>query len=131
MRAIKAVPLVLTLLMPIPPSLYGQVPMGSGAAVNLYNSDLAVMEAGDPRKDLACTVTPVKAQVGFDLRFHTGYEVTVPLKELVGGDNMLTILFRVAPSAQPHQYSYFVQRIRVPAIEDNPKGDAYLQGSFQ
>ena len=131
MRANKAGPLAVSLFFSILPGLYGQVPIGSGAPVNLYNSDLAVMEAGDPRTDLACTVTPVKAQIGFDLRFHTGYEVTIPLKELVGGDNMLTILFRVAPSTQPEQYSFFVQRIHVPAIEDNPKGDAYLQGSFQ
>src|SRR5579864_6103228 len=131
MRATKAVPLVLVAVMPALPDLRAQIPMGSGPAINLYNSDLAVMEAREPRKDLACTVTPVKPQIGFDLRFHTGYEVTVPLKELVGGENLLTILFRVAPTNQPEQYSYFLQRIRVPAIEENPKGDAYLQGSFQ
>jgi hypothetical protein len=115
----------------VAPDLRAQIPMGSGPAINLYNSDLAVLEAREPRKDLACTVTPVKPQIGFDLRFHTGYEVTVPLKELVGGENLLTILFRVAPVNQPEQYSYFVQRIHVPVIEENPKGDAYLQGSFQ
>lgn len=131
MRGIKAVPLALVLSLPVAPGLQSQVPMGNGATINLYNSDLAVMEAGEPRKDLMCTVTPVKPQVGFDLKFHTGYEVTVPLKELVGGENLLTIVFRVAPSNQPDQYSYFVQRIHVPTIEDDPKGDAYLQGSFQ
>lgn len=131
MRANKAVPLMLVAVLPALPALRAQVLMGSGGAINLYNSDLAVMEAAEPRKDLACTVTPVKPQIGFDLRFHTGYEVTVPLKELVGGDNLLTIVFRAAPANQPDQYSYFVQRIQVPAIEENPKGDAYLQGSFQ
>jgi len=131
MKANKAVPLVLVAVLPVVPALRAQVPMGNGATINLYNTDLAVMEAGEPRKDLACTVTPVKPQMGFDLRFHSGYEVTIPLKELVGGDNLLTIVFRVAPANQPDQYSYFVQRIHVPAIEENPKGDAYLQGSFQ
>src|SRR5437016_4105395 len=84
MRATKAVPLVLVAALPILPALRAQAPMGTGASINLYNSDLAVMEAGDPRKDLGCTVTPVKPQIGFDLRFHSGYEVTVPLRELVG-----------------------------------------------
>ena len=131
MKATKAVPLTLVIILPVVCALRAQVPMGSGATINLYNSDLAVMEAGEPRKDLACTVTPVKPQVGFDLRFHSGYEVTVPLRELVGGDNLLTIVFRVAPANQSQQYSYFVQRIHVPPIEENPRGDAYLQGSFQ
>src|ERR1051326_5807102 len=117
MRANRFVPLAALTVLPILPTLLAQVPMGNGGNINLYNSDLAVMEAGEPRKDLACTVTPVKPQVGFDLRFHSGYEVTVPLRELVGGDNLLPIVFRVAPANQSQQYSYFVQRIHVPPIE--------------
>ena len=131
MRANKAVSLAFFAAAPAMLSLCAQVPMGPGGAINLYNTDLAVMEQGEPRKDLACTVTPSKPLMGFDLRFHTGYEVTIPLRELVGSDNLLTIVFRVAPTNQPEQYSYFLQRIRVPAIEENPKGDAFLQGSFQ
>ncbi len=129
MRANKAVSLVL-LAASATLVLRAQVPMGHGGLINLYNTDLAVLEAGDPRKDLPCTVTPVKPQIGFDLRFHSGYEVTVPLKELVGSENMLTIVFRAAPANEPHQYSYFVQHIHVPAIEEDAKGDAYLQGGF-
>ncbi len=131
MIGIKAVPLVVLAVVPAVSLLRAQIPMGSSTTVNLYNTDLAVLEAGDARKDLACTVTPVKPQLGFDLRFHTGYEVTIPLKELAGSENMLSIIFRVSPATQKNQYSYFVQRIRVPAIEENPKGDAFLQGSLQ
>jgi hypothetical protein len=131
MIANKAFSLVFLAVLPAPAVLRAQIPMGPGSTLNLYNTDLAVLEAGDPRKDLACTVTPVKPQLGFDLRFHTGYEVTIPLKELTGSENMLTIVFRVAPANQKDQYSYFVQRIRVPAIEEDPKGDAFLQGSLQ
>ena len=114
-----------------PLALRAQVQMSqSGASINLFNSDLAVFESGETRTDLPCTVTPIKPQLGFDLKFHGGYEVTVPLKELVGSENLLTILFRVAPANRPDQFTYFRQRIRVPAIEENPKGDAYLQGAF-
>jgi len=108
-----------------------QLPMGPAAGVRMINTDMAVLEAGETRKDLPCTVTPAKtAQVGFDLRFHAGYDVSVPLKDLAGGENLLTILFRVLPDDHKDQPSYFVQRIRVPAIEEDSRGEATLQGFF-
>ena len=107
--------------------MVGSGPQGN---VNIFNTDLAVLEAGDVRKDLPCTVTPSKPAIGFDLKFHTGYEVTVPLRELAGSENMLTILFRVAPEVRKDPPLYFVQRVRVPLIEEDAKGDAYLQGGF-
>jgi len=103
---------------------------GNTGQVNIYNTDLAVLEAGEQRKDLPCTVTPEKPTLGFDLRFHAGYEVTFPLKEMAGGENMLSILFRVERKSQPGQPVYFSQHVRVPAIEEDAKGDAYLQGAF-
>ena len=76
-----------------------QVPMGSSEApARIFSSDMAMLETQDPRKDINCTVTPAKtATLGFDLRFHGGFDVTVPLKELAGMENQLTILFRVTP----------------------------------
>ena len=44
-----------------------------------------------------CTVNPNKPELGFDLRFHGGFDVSVPLNDLSGGENQLTILFRVTP----------------------------------
>src|ERR1051326_3222766 len=67
---------------------------GPGGAVRLFSSDAAILEAQEVRKDLPCTVTPVKATLGFDLKFHTGYEVSVPLKELAGPENQLTMVFK-------------------------------------
>ena len=61
-------------------------------------TDWAILETQEPRKDLPCTVTPIKPVVGFDLHFHSGYEVEVPLKELAGRDDLLTMLFRVTPA---------------------------------
>ncbi len=106
-------------------ALHAQSPMESSLRVNA--SDLAVLEARDIRKDLACTVTPDKPELGFDLRFHTGFDVAVPLNELSGGENQLTILFRV--SSDGRKPRYFVQHIHVPSIEDDAKGDANLHGS--
>jgi hypothetical protein len=102
----------------------------NGEPIHLFNTDLAVLEAGEPRTDLPCTVTPDKPVLGFDLRFHAGYDVTVPLKELVGPENLLTILFRVVPAAHKDSPIYFTQRVRVPSIEADAHGSAFLQGSF-
>src|SRR3954452_21719896 len=57
-----------------------------GGGVQLFNSDAAILEAGETRKDIPCTVTPVKPMLGFDLKFHAGYDVSVPLKELAGSE---------------------------------------------
>src|SRR5277367_279421 len=88
---------------------------GSGPhqRANIFNTDLAVLESGDQRKDLPCTVTPSKPTLGFDLKFHAGYQVTVPLKELAGSENALTIVFRVAPDDHRDEPAYFVQHLRV------------------
>lgn len=110
-----------------------QVPiLGSGPSgnVNVFGSDLAVLEAGEERKDLPCTAVQLKPTLGFDLRFHSGYEVSVPLKELSGSENLLTIVFRVVADNQKDQPQYFSQRVRVPSIDEDAKGDAYLQGGF-
>ncbi len=105
---------------------------GSGPhqRANIFNTDLAVLESGELRKDLPCTVTPSKPTLGFDLKFHAGYEVSVPLKELAGGENVLNIVFRVTPDSHPDEPAYFTQHLRVPPIEQDAKGDAYLQGAF-
>jgi hypothetical protein len=102
----------------------------------MVNSDLAVLDAGEVRKDVPCSVSPVKPTLGFDLKFHAGYEVTFPMSDLAGAENMLTILFRIvkvnpaAPNSIDPQPTFFTQRIRVPLLEDTVKGDAFLQGAF-
>jgi hypothetical protein len=121
------IPLALPRLAQSQMILTGSGPTG---AVNIFNTDLAVLEGGETRKDIPCTVTPEKPTVGFDLRFHAGYQVTVPLRDLSGGENLLSILFRVQAKDRQDQPTYFAQHIRVPVIEEDAKGDAYLQGNF-
>jgi hypothetical protein len=103
---------------------------GFGGAVRLLTLDAAIFEAGEQRKDLPCTVNPVKPILGFDLKFHSGYEVTVPLKDLAGSDNVLTMVFRVTPADHPADPVYLSQKINVPEIEENAGGPAYLEGQF-
>jgi hypothetical protein len=101
-----------------------------GGPVHLVGTDLAVLEAQDVRKEINCTVNAEKPALGFDLRFHAGFSVTVPLKELAGDQNALTILFRVTPLSRPGEAAYFIQRYTVPPIADDAGGDALLQGSL-
>jgi hypothetical protein len=101
-----------------------------GAAVRLIPSDTAILESTENRKDLPCTVTPEKPVLGFDLKFHLGYEVSVSLKELAGAENQLTMVFRVTPEGHPDDATYFSQHILVPAIDHDEGGPAYLDGSF-
>jgi hypothetical protein len=105
-------------------------PGPNGFGPRIFNTDMAVLEAGDPRKDLPCTVVPVKPILGFDLKFHSGYDVTVPLKDLAGTENTLTMLFRVIPENHKDEPIYFTHRVRVPAIDEDAHGDAYLSGGF-
>jgi len=103
---------------------------GLGGPVNIINTDAAILESQENRKDLPCTATPVKPVLGFDLKFHSGYEVSVPLKELAGSQNVLLMIFRVTPAAGGADPVYMSQRVNVPPIEENAHGDAYLQGAF-
>jgi hypothetical protein len=118
------------LLCGIVPTVRGQSVLGTGggASVRLFSNDRAVLEAGDPRRDLPCTLVHEKPVLGFDLKFHATFDVTVPMRDLAGQENLLTILFRVTPEGK--EPSYLIQRIRVPAIEEDSKGEAFLQGSF-
>ena len=116
-----------------PCALFGQtVIQGSGpnGAVNIFGTDAAILEAQEVRKDLPCMVTPVKPVLGFDLKFHAGYEVSIPLRELAGSQNLLTMIFRVTPANRRDEPVYLSQRVSVPEIEDNARGEAYLQGTF-
>jgi hypothetical protein len=102
-----------------------------GGVVRLIPADSAILESQENRKDLPCTVTPDKAVLGFDLKFHLGYEVTVPIKELAGTENQLTMIFRVALENHPDDAFYFSQHFQVPEITlDAAGGPAYLEGSF-
>lgn len=97
--------------------------------MRLLPSDAAILESTENRKDLPCTVTPDKPVLGFDLKYHVNFEVTVGLKELVGSENQLTVIFRVTPESHSDG-TYFSEHFQVPAIDHDEGGPAYLNGSF-
>src|SRR5580658_9603515 len=55
----------------------------------LMPGDMAVLDSGEGRKDLMCTVTPEKPLLGFDLKFHAGFSIDIPMRELEGPGNTL------------------------------------------
>lgn len=105
-------------------------PATPGGEVRLLTSDSAILESTENRKDLPCIVSPNKPALGFDLKFHAGYDVQIPLKELAGDENQLTMVFRVVPEGAADGPVYMKQHYSVPAIEENAGGSAYLQGGF-
>jgi len=109
--------------------LTGQALM-PGGMVRLFTSDAAILETDEARKDLPCSVTPIKPALGFDLRFHSGYTVSIPLRELAGESNQLTMIFRITPEVQPDEPVLLSQRMSVPNIAEDARGEASLQGAF-
>jgi hypothetical protein len=107
--------------------MHGSAP---GGTVQLIGTDSAVLDTEESKKDIPCTVTPVKPILGFDLRFHSGYEIAVPLREIAGDGDVLTIIFRVTSDSAKDSPYYFSQKYSVPEIDADAKGDAYLGGGF-
>lgn len=101
-----------------------------GGAVRIINTDMAVLESPENRNDLPCLVAPLKPELAFDLKFHAGYRVTIPLKDLAGSGDQLRVLIRVTPVDNPDNQIYLVDRFNVPAIDEDAKGEASLPGGF-
>jgi hypothetical protein len=68
--------------------------------------------------------------MGFDLRFHSGYEISLPLKELAGPGQTLTVVFSVTPGAAKDNPRYFSQKFTVPDLPDDAGGKTLLEGGF-
>jgi len=98
--------------------------------VNLLPGDSAVLEMEEIKKDLPCTVTSVKPVMGFDMRFHSGYDITIPLKELASNGQTLTVVFSVAPASAKDTPRYFSQKFRVPELPEDAGGKTLLEGGF-
>jgi hypothetical protein len=92
-------------------------PAGGGSVV-LFNSDMAVFESGDRRRDLPCEVKAIKPQLGFDLSYHAGYTVTVPRRELATSREVVVIT-RVASTDKENEPSYFIQKMRTGEATDS------------
>jgi hypothetical protein len=96
----------------------------------ILGTDEAILESQETRTDLPCEVKPTKPKLGFDFAFYVGYELMVPLKELVGEGDKLSVIFRVTPEGTGNQPAYFSQQWKVPPLDENTGGSAELDGAF-
>ena len=126
-RLLFSFPLLLAASMHGQSRLEGQQP---GEPAHLLPTDAAVLEDGRARNDLPCSVKPISPELGFDLGYHAGYEVRLPLKGLSGSGNSLTAIFRVTPRTGSEGPVYFQQKWSVPSIEKDARGSAELRGGF-
>ena len=101
-----------------------------GTEVRLQYADMAVLESSEPRKDLACQLTPERPYLGFDLRFHAHYRVTVPIKVLGDAGGWLQVVMRVRPTGDSEQPVYLAHRLIVPDFPLGVKGEGVLAGGF-
>jgi len=104
--------------------------LSSNGIMRLSNDDFAVLEMQEPRTELPCTVTPTKPVLEFDFAFHSGFEVRVPIKELAGSGDDLTILFRVVPQNHENKTIYMSQELHVPPLEESGKAEGAISGAF-
>ncbi len=101
-----------------------------GAEVRLQYADMAVLESGEPHKDLSCQLTPEKPYLGFDLRFHAYYRVTVPIKVLADAGGWLQVVIRVRPTGDSERPVYLAHRLAVPDFPLGARGEGLLSGGF-
>lgn len=97
---------------------------------HLPDSDLAVLDSGHARAKFPCQVAPEKPYLGFDLRFHTYYRVTAPVKMLAAAGGVLQVIARVTPAANHEETAYLAQRVAIPSFPQEAKGTGVLAGGF-
>ncbi len=97
---------------------------------HLQYTDTAVLASRERRADFSCQVTLDKPGLGFDLRFHSGYRVTVPIKVLTDVGGWLRVVMRVTPAAHSEEPVYLIHRYSVPDIPLGAKGEGELAGGF-
>ena len=115
-------------------SAHGQSVLRSGPGggpLNIVTSDLAVLSAGDDRRDLPCEVEPLTPKLEYDLNFVAGYNAIVPLRELTGSGTELRILFRIQEVDGRYEPVYFRKSFTVPPIEAEAEGSASLPGQYR
>jgi hypothetical protein len=60
-----------------------------------------------PGNDWRCSVTPIAPVLTFDFTFHSGYEVSMPMKTLDPA-NKLTVAYRVTARDQKQPFDIFL-----------------------
>jgi hypothetical protein len=106
---------------------------GSRTELNLrlQYDNLAVLAFRQPRAELSCEVTSDKPSLGFDLRFHSDYHATVPIKVLADAGGWLQVAMRMTPTPETEHSAYLAHRFAIPGVPPGNKGgEVMLAGGF-
>jgi hypothetical protein len=98
--------------------------------LHLRFDDKAVLASREQRAEFSCRVIPYKPRLGFDLRFHSEYRVTVPAKTLADNGGWLQVVTRVIPAANGEKPVYLSHRHSVSDFLMDTRGDGDLEGGF-
>jgi hypothetical protein len=96
----------------------------------LQYADMAVLASPEQRADFACQVTADKPSLGFDLRFHSAYRVSLPIKVLADAGGWFQVAMRVTPLAEAEEPVYLMRRYAIPEVHAGAKGEVLLSGGF-
>jgi hypothetical protein len=91
---------------------------------------LAELAADEHRAELPCQVAFDKPSLGFDLRFHSEYHLTLPLKVVADASGWRRAAMRITPKRESDRPVYVAYRFVVPDIVPRSKADASLTGGF-
>ena len=91
---------------------------------------LAELASDEHRVELPCQVAFDKPKLGFDLRFHSEYHLTLPLKAMADAGGWLQAAIRVTPARGSDHPVYLARRFVVPDVIPPRKGEASLSGGF-
>lgn len=58
----------------------------------------------EPATPLRCSFEPERPKLHYDLQFHTGYSIVIPLSRTAGSEHELTVLLRVTPDGRDPVY---------------------------
>lgn len=101
----------------------------SAATPHPLPEDRAILDDSQTRKDLPCSLDVVPPSLGFDLKLHTGYELSVPFHDVAGSSPAgVTVWFRVTPEKTPNASVFFQQHYDLPALENKAEGDLQVTG---
>jgi hypothetical protein len=88
------------------------------------------LSSSDSRAELPCQVVFDKPSLGFDLRFHSEYRLTLPLKVVADAGGWLQVAMRVTPTEERVHPVYLAYRFVVPDVLQRNKGEASLGSGF-
>ncbi len=96
--------------------------------VRISAEELAILDEAKPRRDFPCSVRPIKPELGFDLRMHTGFQATFLPGYPLEKDGNLRAVLRVTPA--DGKAAFIAEETRAPKLEELRDGRLTAMSRF-